>query len=394
MQFDEMRSRILEQLDITREVADSEILELIDDMILSGGSTPPLTVREKGKLRRELFDSIRKLDVLQELIEDEEVTEIMVNGYQDIFVERRGRISRHDRQFSSEEKLEDVIQQIVGRCNRVVNEQAPIVDARLENGARVNVVLYPVALNGPILTIRRFPERPITMEHLVAGGSISREAADFLRQIVASGYSVMVGGGTSSGKTTFLNALSHFIPKDERIITIEDNAELQIQDVENLVRLESRAANMEENREITMDDLIRTALRMRPNRVIVGEIRGAEAKSYITSLNLGHHGSMATAHANSAREMISRLEMMVLMGMELPLPAIRRQIASGVEILIHLGRDRDGRRRVEEIAEVEGMDDEEVAIHTLYGLENDCLVRREMLHHREKLERSGYETTV
>ena len=393
-QFEEMRSGILEQLDITREVADKEILDLIDDMILSGGSARPLTVREKGKLRRELFDSIRKLDVLQELIEDEQVTEIMVNGYRDIFVEREGKISRHDRQFSSGEKLEDVIQQIVGRCNRVVNEQAPIVDARLENGARVNVVLYPVALNGPILTIRRFPDRPITMERLIAGQSITREAADFLQGIVASGYSVMIGGGTSSGKTTFLNALSHFIPRDERIITIEDNAELQIQDVENLVRLECRAANLEENREITMDDLIKTALRMRPTRVIVGEIRGGEAKSYITSLNLGHHGSMATAHANSAREMISRLEMMVLMGMELPLPAIRRQVASGVEILIHLGRDREGHRRVEEIAEVQGMVGEEVAVRTLFGLESEKLVRREPLGHREKLERAGYETAV
>ena len=313
----------------------------------------------------------------------------MVNGYQTIFVERKGTIQKYERQFSSPEKLDDVIQQIVGRCNRIVNEQIPIADARLETGARVNAVLKPIALNGPILSIRRFPDKPITMEALIQSKSITREAAEFLSHLVISGYSIMIGGGTSSGKTTFLNALSYYIPTRERIITIEDNAELQLQRAENLVRLESRAAVMDGTCEISMDDLIKTALRMRPDRIIVGEIRGREATSYITSLNLGHKGSMATAHANSAREMLSRLEMMVLMGMDLPLTAIRRQIASGVEILVHLGRDKNGHRRVEEIAEILGLEQEEVQLHTLYELQEERLVPKSPLLHRAKLERAG-----
>lgn len=387
--LEELRNQLLQQLDMSREIDDLEILNCIDELVLKGGKDIPLTITEKNRLRRELFDSIRKLDVLQELIDDDEITEIMVNGYQDIFVERGGIIQKYDRQFSSPDKLDDVIQQIVGRCNRVVNEQMPIVDARLENGSRVNVVLKPIALNGPIISIRRFPDSPITMSSLVSGESLTQEAADFLQKLVVSGYSIIIGGGTSSGKTTFLNALSYFIPSAERVITIEDNAELQIQNVANLVRLESRNSNMGESLEITMDDLIKSALRMRPNRIIVGEIRGGEAKSYITSLNLGHNGSMATAHANSAGEMISRLEMMVLMGMELPLPAIRRQIASGVEILIHLGRDIQGRRRVEEIAEVLGLEQEEVRLHTLYERKGGALMQTNPLLHREKLERAG-----
>lgn len=387
--LEELRNQLLQQLDMSREIDDQEILNCIDELVLKGGKDIPLTITEKNRLRRELFDSIRKLDVLQELIDDDEITEIMVNGYQDIFVERGGIIQKYDRQFSSPDKLDDVIQQIVGRCNRVVNEQMPIVDARLENGSRVNVVLKPIALNGPIISIRRFPDSPITMSSLVSGESLTQEAADFLQKLVVSGYSIIIGGGTSSGKTTFLNALSYFIPSAERVITIEDNAELQIQNVANLVRLESRNSNMGESLEITMDDLIKSALRMRPNRIIVGEIRGGEAKSYITSLNLGHNGSMATAHANSAGEMISRLEMMVLMGMELPLPAIRRQIASGVEILIHLGRDIQGRRRVEEIAEVLGLEQEEVRLHTLYERKGGALMQTNPLLHKEKLERAG-----
>lgn len=387
--MEELRNQLLQQLDMSREIDDQEILDCIDELVLKDGKDTPLTITEKNRLRRELFDSIRKLDVLQELIDDDEITEIMVNGYQDIFVERGGIIQKYDRQFSSPDKLDDVIQQIVGQCNRVVNEQIPIVDARLENGSRVNVVLKPIALNGPIISIRRFPDSPITMSSLVSGESLTQEAADFLQKLVVSGYSIMIGGGTSSGKTTFLNALSYFIPSAERVITIEDNAELQIQNVSNLVRLESRTSNMGESLEITMDDLIKSALRMRPNRIIVGEIRGGEARSYITSLNLGHNGSMATAHANSAGEMISRLEMMVLMGTELPLPAIRRQIASGVEILIHLDRDTQGRRRVEEIAEVLGLEQEEVKFHTLYERKGGALMQTNSLLHREKLKRAG-----
>ena len=340
-----LRRKLMERIDIASEPDDGEVLEEIDGLILGEEETRYLPVAQKAELRRQLFYSVRRLDVLQELLEDAGITEIMVNGYQHIFVERNGRIERYGKSFTSAEKLEDVIQQIVGRCNRVVNEQNPIVDARLENGDRVNVVMKPVALNGPILTIRRFPEQAVTMEFLVSIGSITKEAAEFLQALVRTRYSMMIGGATGSGKTTFLNVLSAYIPKGERIITIEDNAELQIQGVENLVRLEAKEANLESGTEITIRDLIRAALRMRPNRVIIGEVRGAETFELLSALNTGHAGSLSTAHANSVKDMISRLETMVLMGVQLPLEAIRRQIASGIEILVHLGRGEDGNRR-------------------------------------------------
>ena len=355
-----LRRKLMERIDIASEPDDGEVLEEIDGLILGEEETRYLPVAQKAELRRQLFYSVRRLDVLQELLEDAGITEIMVNGYQHIFVERNGRIERYGKSFTSAEKLEDVIQQIVGRCNRVVNEQNPIVDARLENGDRVNVVMKPVALNGPILTIRRFPEQAVTMEFLVSIGSITKEAAEFLQALVRTRYSMMIGGATGSGKTTFLNALSAYIPKGERIITIEDNAELQIQGVENLVRLEAKEANLESGTEITIRDLIRAALRMRPDRVIIGEVRGAETFELLSALNTGHAGSLSTAHANSVKDMISRLETMVLMGVQLPLEAIRRQIASGIEILVHLGRGEDGSRRVEEIAEITGMEEDEI----------------------------------
>ena len=313
-----------------------------------------------------MFHSVRKLDVLQELIEDETVTEIMVNGPDAIFVERAGKLSRWEKTFTSGEKLEDVIQQIVGKCNRVVNESMPIVDARLENGARVNAVVRPVALNGPILTIRRFPDTPITMEKLIALGSLPAECAEFLKTLVRARYSMVIGGGTGSGKTTFLGALSNFIPSDERLITIEDNAELKIQGIENLVRLEAKMANTEGAKSVTIRDLIKTALRMRPDRIVVGEVRGGEAVDMLQALNTGHEGSLSTAHANSAEDMLSRLETMTLMGVDLPLEAIRRQIASGVDILIHLGRMRDKSRKVLEITEICGFEDHEIKTRTLY----------------------------
>ncbi len=391
---DEFQEQLLAQMDMTKEYEDKEVLSLIDDMILNESRQNPMTLDEKDRLRRELFDSIRKLDILSELLENDEITEIMVNGFQNIFIEKEGKIQKYGHQFSSPERLDDVIQQIVGQCNRVVNEQTPIVDARLDNGSRVSIVLKPVALNGPILSIRRFPDSPITMLDLIQNNSITREAARFLQKLVISGYSIMIGGGTSSGKTTFLNALSNFIPSSERVVTIEDNAELQIQNVDNLVRLECRAGTMNESLTITMDDLIKSALRMRPNRVIVGEIRGPEARSYISSLNLGHDGSMATAHANSAAEMITRLETMVLMGMELPLFVVRRQIASGIDILIHLGRDKDGHRQVEEITEVLDLQKEDVRLQTLYDRKDGELKRRNDLRNTQKLERSGYETKI
>ena len=388
--FQELRTHLMERLDLTRELSDEEILDEIDDLILGRMREYGLSLKEKVQLRQELFHSVRKLDVLQELIEDETVTEIMVNGPDAIFVERAGKLTKWDKTFTSGEKLEDVIQQIVGKCNRVVNESMPIVDARLDNGARVNAVIRPVALNGPILTIRRFPDTPITMEKLIALGSLPSECAEFLAALVRARYSMVIGGGTGSGKTTFLGALSNYIPPDERLITIEDNAELKIQGIANLVRLEAKMANMEGAASITIRDLIKTALRMRPDRIIVGEVRGGEAVDMLQALNTGHDGSLSTAHANSASDMLSRLETMTLMGVDLPLEAIRRQIASGVDILIHLGRMRDKSRKVLEITEICGFENHEIKTRTLYRWqEGKGLVQTAELLNREKLVRAG-----
>jgi len=360
------RGELMEKLDIARELSDEEIREAIDAVMLGDKNSFPLTLRDRTRLREELFCSVRKLDVLQELIDDDSVTEIMVNGPDSIFIERDGKVKKHDRSFTSLEKLEDVIQQIVGRCNRVVNESAPIVDARLAGGARVNAVVPPASIDGPVLTIRRFSEKPVTMERLIAWDSITEECASSLEEMVKDRFSIVIGGGTGSGKTTFLGALSGFIPEDERIITIEDNAELRIQGIPNLVRLEAKSANTEGGREITIRDLIRTALRMRPDRIIVGECRGPEALDMLQAMNTGHAGSLGTAHANSCPDMLIRLETMVLMGASLPLEAIRRQIASGVDILVHLGRMKDKSRKVIEVAEITGMCGGEVELRTLF----------------------------
>ena len=368
--FREIHDLLMEQLDVSRELSDEEILEVIDELILNQSKELFFSLKEKVGLRQELFCSVRKLDVLQELIEDESVTEIMVNGPDNIFVERAGKLTRWNKTFTSKEKLEDVIQQIVGRCNRVVNESMPIVDARLENGARVNVVVYPVALNGPILTIRRFPDDPITMEKLISLGSITEECAQFLKKLVQARYSIVIGGGTGSGKTTFLGAVAEYIPKDERLITIEDNVTGAVS--------------------VTIRDLIKSALRMRPDRIIVGEVRGGEAMDMLQSLNTGHDGSLSTLHANSSRDMLSRIETMTLMGIDLPLEAIRRQIASGVDILVHLGRMRDRSRKLLEVTEVCGFQNGEIQTRPLYRWEEGKgLVKAGELLHREKMERAG-----
>lgn len=357
---------IMRGIDFSRSVEDREVLELIDEEIIHAKREGNLSLDEMKQMRLELFNSIRRLDVLQELIEDSSVTEIMINGPDHIFIERSGKIVRTDRTFVSMEKLEDVVQQIVSACNRVVNESSPIVDARLGNGDRVNVVLPPVALNGPIVTIRRFPEKPIRMEDLLSLGSVPENIAAFLNCIVRAGYNIFISGGTGSGKTTFLNALSEFIPGGERVITIEDNAELQIRHIENLVRLEARNANVEGCRPIGIRDLIRSALRMRPDRIIVGEVRGSEAIDMIQAMNTGHDGSLSTGHANSARDMLARLETMVLMGMDLPLPAIRGQLASAIDVIIHLGRLRDRSRKLLEICEVTGMENGRITTAPLF----------------------------
>lgn len=393
-----LRERVLSEMDLSREYEDEEVLELIDKVIVAYGRESYLSLSAREVIRREIFYTIRKLDVLQELVDDPDVTEIMVNGTACIFVERDGKITKWERNFASRQKLEDVVQQIVAKSNRMVNETNPIADARLENGARVHVVLPPVAVNGPILTIRRFPDKAITMSELIQWGSITKEAAGFLKNLVAAGYNIFISGGTGSGKTTFLNALSGYIPADERLIVIEDNAELQIQGVENLVRLEARNANVEGIHEITIRDLIRAALRMRPDRIIVGEVRGAETLDMLQAMNTGHDGSLSTGHANSPKDMFSRLETMVMMGMNLPLPAIRRQIASGIDILVHLGRLRDKSRKVLEITEVLDYQ-EEIRTRCLYefveegrnseGGVKGCLIKRHPLSNRLKLANAG-----
>ena len=361
-QFEQYKKQLTESvyasLDFALDTSDAEMYALIDEKISALCETRGLALDVRRKLRRDVFSSIRELDVLQPLLDDPRVTEIMVNGPDEIFVERGGRLSRHTETFSSAEKLADVVQQIVAGCNRVVNEASPIVDARLPgSGARVNCVLSPIALNGPILTIRRFPEKPITMKGLIAFGALPQELHRYLSVLVKAGCNIFISGGTGSGKTTFLNALSDSVPKDERVITIEDNAELQIRHIPNLVRMEARNANVEGCREITIRDLIKSSLRMRPDRIIVGEVRGSEAIDMIQAMNTGHDGSMSTGHANSTRDMLSRLETMILMGMELPLQAVRRQIASAIDVIVHLSRMRDKSRKLVEICEVTGVVD-------------------------------------
>lgn len=396
-----LRSRVQDRLDLSRELTDEEVQALIDEEIMACSRSSYLLLEEKLRMQKELFHAMRRLDILQELIEDPEVTEIMVNGPDHIFIEKKGRIFRWERRFSTRIQLEDVVQQIVSFCNRSVTKASPIADARLADGSRVNIVLDPVALNGPVITIRRFPEEPVRIAQLVSWGSLTEEAVEFLKAAVQAGYNIFVSGGTGSGKTTFLNALSEFIPETARVITIEDNAELQLDRVRNLVTLEARGANLEGEREITIRDLIRTALRMRPDRIIVGEVRGAEAIDMLQAMNTGHDGSLSTGHANSPRDMLSRLETMVLMGMELPLMAIRRQISSGVDLIVHLGRLRDGSRRVLEIVETDGIREGEICLHTLFEFQEDVgedrlkvrgsLRKRDGLFHEEKMRAAGIE---
>ena len=391
-----LQNQLFEQLNSLWESDDEEILEKIDELLLQEGSNYGLSLNEKANIRKELFRSIRKLDVLQELLEDTSITEIMVNGWDKIFIEREGHLITWNKTFTSSGKLEDVIQQIVARCNRVINTLHPIVDARLENGARVNAVIPPISVDGPILTIRQFPKEAITMKTLLEKQSITKQVLSFLLPLVKARYTILIGGGTGAGKTTFLNALSAYIPKDERIITIEDNAELQIQGIPNLVRLECRMANIEDSQEITTADLLKTALRMRPDRIIVGEVR-SEASELLQAVNVGSEGSLSTIHANSCADMVSRLETLVLVHLNMPITAIRRQIVSGFDLFIHLGRLRDKSRKVLEISELDGLKNGEVQLNPIFCYEEEQgLVFKNHLKHTEKLERAGisYETLL
>ena len=399
IEAEQLHARILDELDLSKEVEDEELTRIIYRVLREAESREYLPLNVKTALGRELFNAFRKLDLLEEFLEDDEITEVMINGTQNIFYEKKGRIFQSDKRFLSKEKLEDVIQQIVAGANRLVNEASPIVDARLADGSRVNVVLAPIALNGPIVTIRKFPTESITMKQLIAWNSISEEVAEFLALLVESGYNIFISGGTGSGKTTFLNALSQYIPKDERIITIEDNVELRILDVPNLVSLEARNANVEGTGEVTIRQLIKSALRMRPDRIIVGEVRSAEAIDMLQALNTGHDGSLSTGHANSPEDMLSRLETMVLMGMELPLTAIRRQIASGIDVIVHLGRLRDKSRKLLEVSEVMDYREGEIHLQTVYryeetGEENGKIQgvweKKGELKHTGKLLAAGY----
>ncbi len=368
-----VKDRVMSSLDFSREITDQEMFEIIDREISAEMRHRMVTLEERKRLRKLVFHSIRKLDVLQHLVDDPTITEIMVNGTDNIFIEKNGVIMKSDCRFESKQRLEDVVQQIVSSCNRVVNESSPIVDARLENGSRVNIVLNPVALNGPIVTIRRFPEKPITMKRLIEFGSISEYLRDYIEVLIKAGYNIFISGGTGSGKTTFLNALSDFIPKDQRLISIEDNAELQILGVPNLVRMEARNANVEGCKPITIRDLIKSSLRMRPDWIVVGEVRGDECVDMLQAMNTGHM-AMSTGHANSAEDMLSRIETMVLMGMEIPLPAVRGQIASGIDIVVHLGRLRDRTRKVLEICEIEKELDPKtgrIRVNTLFEFEEE-----------------------
>lgn len=348
------------------DITDVALKQIIGECVQEESGLYMISIRQKEELEESVFNAIRRLDVLQELLEDDTITEIMINGKDDIFLERNGHITKWDKSFENEERLEDIAQKIASLSNKIVNISSPIADTRLEDGSRVSIVLPPVALNGPVITIRKFYKDALTMEKLIETGSLTQEAADFLKMAVKSKYNIFISGGTGSGKTTFLNALSEFIDNDERVITIEDAAELQINHVKNLVRLEARDANIEGKNEVTIRNLIRASLRMRPDRIIVGEVRGKETLDMVQAMSTGHDGSLSTGHGNSPKDMMTRLETMILMGIDMPVAAIRQQLTSAIDIIIHLGRLRDKTRRVLQIAEVVGVSRGEVKFNKLF----------------------------
>ena len=398
-EYNKIRSKVMQSIDLSGNIEDMQVREAIDRSILEYSNEGTLSVKDKLAIKHDLFNSLRRLDVLSEMLDDDDITEIMINGADNIFIERGGRLCRYDKAFESEDRLNSVIQHIVAGCNRIVNEASPIVDARLGDGSRVNVVISPISLGGSVMTIRKFPKEGMTMGRLLELGAITPEVGEFLRKLVVSGYNMIVSGGTGAGKTTFLNALSGYIPSDERIVTIEDSAELQLTGIENLVRLEARDANVEGENAVSIRDLIKASLRMRPSRIIVGEVRDAAAIDMLQVMNTGHDGSLSTGHANSSKDMLTRLESMVLMGADMPILAIRQQIASAVDIVIQLGRLRDKSRRCLEISEVMGLEGGEFVINKLYefrengikaGRVTGTLEKINDLHNTTKLVSAGF----
>lgn len=369
--FNRIKESVMSRVEPARETGEEELYEIIDCAIKECSAKTMISAGDKAIYRRKIFNDIKRLDILQELIEDDGITEIMINGWDTVFIERDGKISRWDKHFESPKRLKDIVQRIAAASNKIVNEAVPISDTRLADGSRVNIVMNPVAVNGPIVTIRKFYDTPLSMERMIELGSLSRQTADFLQKLVIAKYNIFISGGTGSGKTTFLNALSNYIPSDERVITIEDSAELKLSGIDNLVRLEARSANIEGGNEITIRDLIKSALRMRPDRIIVGEVRGSEAVDMLQAMNTGHAGSLSTGHANGPEDMMLRLETMVLMGLDMPVAAIRGQIASAIDIVVHLGRLRDRTRRVLSINEITGIENGSVKLNCLYEFKEE-----------------------
>ena len=386
-----IREQVLNSIDMTRDPEDDELHNIIDSIILSESDYKYITIEDRVKLHSQIFNSIKGLGLIEELLKDSDITEIMVNGTQNIYVEKTGCLEQYPDTITSANRLNDIIQQIVAKTNRRVNETNPIVDTRLSDGSRVNIVLPPIAIDGAVLTIRKFAKEQMTMEKLIQLKSISAEAAELLEQLVIAGYNIFVSGGTGSGKTTFLNVLSNFIPKDQRVVTIEDSAELQLKGVKNLVRLEARQANSQGENEITIRDLIKTSLRMRPDRIIVGEVRGGESLDMLQAMNTGHDGAMSTGHANSPKDMLARLETMVLMGMNIPLQAVRAQIASGIDIMVHLARMSDKSRKVVEINEIEKYENNQIVLNKIFEYKNNKLTKVGNICNGYKL-RKIYET--
>ncbi|MBP7058922.1 MAG: CpaF family protein [Lachnospiraceae bacterium] len=385
-----IRQQVKKDLDLDRELSDGEVLSTIREIICQKGKETSIGIERRKQIEKNVFYSLRKLDIIQEFLDDDNISEIMVNGPLNIFYEKNGRIQKSDKYFSEPGKLEDIIQRIVASQNKIVNESVPIVDTRLEDGSRVNIVLPPVAVDGGTISIRKFPKESIDMEKLLTLGTINEEISDFLKKAIVSRYNIFISGGTSSGKTTFLNALTEFIAPHERVITIEDSAELRVIGVQNLVRLEGRNKNLEGRLEITIRDLVRTSLRMRPDRIIVGECRGAETLEMLQAFNTGHDGGLSTGHGNSTEDMISRIISMSLMAENLPIEVIKNQIASGLDIMVHLEKMASGERRVTEIAEVRGIMNGDIQLGVLYELEGNKWVKKDILQNKGKAEIAGF----